>query len=711
MDGGQFAKLLFSAKPAILNSNLAMPYLIILLVYFLFTGLLIEPVLENLFGFKRSWRSVILASFLSFTFTGFISGIFVIFYKLNLTVIGATLALNLALIFVLRRLVKIPDEIMIDLPDTAVEMTGPTAAWWGVILYLVLAGYGFLMLYASSSSGNIATPWQTIDPLYIYVFAFSTFLVCWLIFSKLPTGVVFFLLIIHGALLHSYLPLTHTLFYGADQWRHVAVESRILAGQPLVPPQLSTPSATLENKLTLTNGLSVSTFAYSGFWGISALIARVTHIDLIILNKWLVPILWAFVLPATLFEIAVALGWRERVGLFLIWLGFLPFTWQALGAMTLPASLGFLVWLLSVLFLLKRLDRRTGAQVPFLAIFGILSLLNYTLYLILFWLGWLLVEAVARLKIKNFVFKIFVALVLSLLIGLVLPEIELVTGYSQVPLQINWRHSFKTFVGNFTGWHLASGPQAGDIAMGNILFNQTPNSSFVANAFTLWRWWLPIFAVIFFALVLFGSFLSLKKLDKKQQWLFAFGSGLFLSYVISRYILTGENIFTRRLDASLAFFSLIFAVTALEQCNFFNLYQRYLAAPILVVFSVAIAASYSLGPDVETVSLNSFNAMKHVWSEEKTVATPCVISGTYSLLALEAISAKAIIGGGFPINQFFAQPELLALYRTFSGEPSEWDSALKLTGAKRCAFVGDPFPFDAPPAMEFGNVGVWWYPR
>ena len=689
----------------------------ILLVYFIFTGFLVEPLLVHLFHFKKTWRAGLVGLFLSFSFVGFLAGIFVVFYKLNLPAIGTILAVNIFFILALRRLVKIPVEITIDYPTVEAELTAPNSAWWGVILYLTLAGYGFYLLYGSRSGGNLVTPWQTIDHLYLYVFALATLLLGGLIFSRLSASAVLFFCIVHALLLHSYLPLTHELFYGADQWRHVAVEQRLVAERALESAKLSAPANTLEVKYRLTaSGLSVNALAYSSFWGATAFIARAAHVDLITLNKWLVPILWSLLLPLLLFEIGKTLGWSDRASLFLVWLSFLPFTWQAAGALTLPSSFGFLVWLLSVVLLLKRIQDPDRHQLPVLLVFGLLSFFGYSLYLILFWLGWVLAELIIRLKVKNISLRVSVIVGLALLVALVLPAVELVSHYSAFNPDLNWFHQVKQLVGNLSAWYLAAGPQAGDIATGNIIFNQLPLAAFVSNLFTVWRWWLVAFMLLFLAAAGFGFVVCLKKQNKEQQWLAAFGGALFLTYIGARYFLIGENIFTRRLDPVLALFLVIFFVVWLQRF-LFPLYEggakvgRFVASSLVFLLTVARTAAYSLGPDTGTVSASEYAAMRYVWEQGENNARRCVIADLYPLLALEAISSKDIVGGGFPINQYFSQPELVFLYRNFSASASDWQEALRLTGAKRCAFVGSFFSPGPVSVKQFGNVGVWWYPK
>ncbi|MFH2018897.1 MAG: hypothetical protein ABII98_02810, partial [bacterium] len=92
---------------------------------------------------------------------------------------------------------------------------------------------------------------------------------------------------------------------------------------------------------------------------------------------------------------------------------------------------------------------------------------------------------------------------------------------------------------------------------------------------------------------------------------------------------------------------------------------------------------------------------------------------TYPLLVLEAISAKKIIGGGFPINEYFAQPERMEIYAKMLEEPSvvQWKKAEYLTKADMCFLVVPKEKLIINDFVEryfkkfkiFGNIIVWEY--
>jgi hypothetical protein len=153
----------------------------------------------------------------------------------------------------------------------------------------------------------------------------------------------------------------------------------------------------------------------------------------------------------------------------------------------------------------------------------------------------------------------------------------------------------------------------------------------------------------------------------------------------------------------------------------YEVITKSVACGAIIVLSFAMSISYSLGPDTRAVSMDEFNAMEYVWYVEKeSLATPpCVIADTFPLLALEGISSKYIIGGGFPINQYFAQPEREALLQEMLKNPREeiWRQALDITKTNTCWLVVHTKDFHSNSffnqhqldVVEFGSVLAWKY--
>ena len=190
--------------------------------------------------------------------------------------------------------------------------------------------------------------------------------------------------------------------------------------------------------------------------------------------------------------------------------------------------------------------------------------------------------------------------------------------------------------------------------------------------------------------------------NKLNNFWIIFSVGIFGGYIVSRYFLSGENILARRLDATLAILFILPAV----YYGYNYLKNKAVIFIVVLVFSAAISTSYALGPDTHAVSVDEYDAMQYIWNREQGNKKVCVLANTYPLLALEQISSRQVVGGGFPINGSFAQPErvqLLALsflHPAFAAKQSAgW------VGSNNCYLVGG---YEAgAPLAKFGNIKVY----
>ena len=686
---------------------------LLLICYLVGTGKGASVVLSKFFNFShRAWRVKILGMFFSLSVLGLIS-------SLALNTVGFS-AFIISSVFFISGLIFVTFQIWAGgAKNNPAEMDNPgwevieevPQAKVGTLAFIILAAFGFYLLYSARAGMAISSPWQIVDPIYLTVFAAATLILGFLIFSNIKAKTILFLLFVLSLLLHSYLPLTHKLLYGADGWRHLAVESQLAQTDSLQVVSYA------QGSQSLVQFLNPGKYSYGALWGTTVILSRLLNLDLLWLNAWLAPILWSILLPILLFELGMSLNWGKKESLFFAWLGMLPFAWQAGGSFSLPSSLGFLWGLFLILLLVKSLKETRKEQKIILVIAGALSFFGYALYFILFWLAWLVLQT-SKIKHKLKMTAGFVATVLFI------PLLEIISGYSHFDRGVNFLTQIKQFIGNFTAYYLASGPRPHDIAVGNIIFNQTPAYAFVPNFLTSWPWWLFIFMLVFWALAVVGIWFSLKRGEHEHRWLAILSIGLTASYFISRYLLAGEQILSRRLEPVLALLFLTLVFVALKQIIFKNEFQlkyyKSIYGVILAVFifSVAITAGYSLGPDTYAVSESEYAAMNYVWQKEQTAVKPCVLADTYPLLALEAISAKKIVGGGWPINEYFAQPEkdkyFMALNKNFSLDL--WNETLAVAKADHCWFITDvslltknDFIYETMPldAKIFGKTIVW----
>ncbi|MFA7653749.1 MAG: hypothetical protein WCX97_01765 [Candidatus Magasanikbacteria bacterium] len=668
-----------------------------------------KNLLIKFFSLSDNGGTRVLGAFLVFIFLSWLSGIAVVFYKLTpVTIVLDFLVIGSVFIFweLWSKYAKnMTTAVPAEIKDSPFKLPN---VFWGVLVFLIFVGYGFYLLYHSQSGTSLISPWQTINPNYLWTFLGATFLLGLLIFSRLSAKTLLIFLTVYIFLLSSYLPLTHQLFYGADQWRHLATESRIMSGLPL---NAVSPVGVQPLFLTTAPG----NIFYSNFWGINIVLAQVLNVGLISLVKWLLPVLWAVVFPILIYQIGLAINFNKKESLFLVWLMALPFALQYAGALSIPNHFGLLVWLLLVLFTLKTTTSFRWEQVIILAVLGLLSVFGYGLYLLLFWLSALALVILRQSRripsmwsfpaIGGSAFggkgffpegvplgRLLRMTIVTLLLAVSIPAVELIVKYSSWPKQVDWFAQVKQLCGNFTGWYLATGPRSHDILTGNIFFNQVPLSAFVPNFLTQYPMWIFIFMIFVWVIILVGIISSFRSNQVVKNWLGVMFAGLLGSYIIGRYILVGQSIISRRLDGVLAILGVIMLVLGIKWlvgwCNQKKLSKRIGRAllPIFIfIISLAITASYSLGPDIRAMSTDEYNVIKYVFADQGK----CVIADTYPLLALEYLSQKQITGGGFPMGQDFSQPDRVALFNEMKNNPNYlvWSKARAIVNSNECYFI------------------------
>lgn len=647
--------------------------------------------LRQYFNISDSFRIRVLTIFLVLFVWGSIGGCVALVYKMSaLSLALATFLTGLFFGYLKLRASGDLDEKSEIEDETKQVVEQLPSSKVGVLLYLVLIVTGFYFLYQSKSNLYLATPWQTISPQFIGIFFGATLILGLLIFYRIKAGTILFLLILQAFLLHAYLPLSHELFYGADGWRHLATQSSWWQNGAIISPALSS------EPLGFWQRLDLGALAYAQFNTLSLLFQKLCQVDPIIFVRYFLPIIWSIILPIILFEIGRVFGLEKKASLFLVWLSAWPFALQVSGSFSLPVNLGILFWLIAIWLMMKNSEKTSDSGIIFLIILGILFTFTHTVFFVLFWLSFILINL---LKI-NFS-KISLALI-AIFTAAIMPMLELISHFSSINYKLDWWAQIKSLVSNFTGWYLAFGLRSSDISTGNVFFNQPPLSTLVMNWFITWRGWVVLLMLVFWLVWIFGIKKMLQTNSKLNNFWVVLSVGVFGSYVVSRYFLSGENIFARRLDATLAVLFILPAV----YFGYDYLKNKVVIFLTIFIFSAAITTSYTLGPDAQVVSVAEYKAMQYIWNREAGNKKVCVLADIYPLLALEQISARQVIGGGFPINSSFAQPERIKLFDLAKTNPeSAVLQAKKLLDSNNCYLVGDYSV--AWPMERFGNIKVY----
>lgn len=675
---------------------------LVMILFFWFSGENYQCILKERFGLTDSIRSKIFGIFLAVIIFSLIGGFLLVFWRFS----DLSIALSMLFSGYLGAFLS-PGENLV--PSDGKNENEPEETVFLVdkkiylIIYAGLVIFSFVVLALSRSNNAWLTPWQILPDYYIYLYFITVLLSGAIIFSHHKKSIILLVLVLQFILAFSYLPLTTQYFWGADGWRHSGVINNLADNEVLVVENFSQNPNWLEK-------INPGIFSYSQFWFLSAVIAGPLQAGSINTLAWLLVILAGIMIPLLLYEIGRALKFDQRTSLFLSWLGLFPFAFQAVGGFSLPSNLGFLFFLFFILLIIRRsLEKKPDQFLLLLIILG-LSCFGYALYLILMLIGFVVVELLLYLRSIDFKIKWhWLAVIMVGIIFLIIPILEFSSGQAYRNENLKLGEQLTQAGGNLFGYYLASGPRPHTIETGNIFFNQMPIFGFVVNGLTVWRWWLILFMTVFFIGVFFGLRRFFMDEDVGKKSLAVMGVAWWLNYIILRYLFLGEHILTRRMDAVLAFFALIFFIAVIK-----FVWQKSVAGSMILIlfFTVGITASYSFGPYSRSMSELEYLSAEFIWTEVKNDDNYCVLADTYPLLALEAISSKKIIGGGFPIDQNFAQAELGHLYNSLkkSGYEDNWLKAKEITGADHCYLL---MMYDEDyilePIAQFGRLAVYRY--
>lgn len=655
--------------------------IIFLSLFFVLTNNGYKEGLVKFFTFSNNARANLVACFLNFIILSWGWGILIIFWRLNnetfLIPFFLSILISWGLSFWTKKskenevVEKAKVEVVTEMPKNHLH----------IVFFFLIWFAGLYALKSAIDTTGAITPWEIVSKNYIYLIFLLFIILFGLVLARFKTGLLLFLTILLAFLFSSLLPFTSKYIYGADGWRHIASENQILSGEKFEPIVYSVREESLIQKI------NPGRFSYAQFWGASTGLSKTLNIDLINFTCWFLPVLWSLFFVLFIFELGVALGLTETQGLLLALLGFWPFALQSIGFFSLPVSLGFLTFLFLLLLWVKKKKNPRKEQLFILISLGALSIFGYLLYFLIFWLIFItsgFLSLVERFSSK--ILNVLASFLVFVLATIFIPVLEIFSGYSNWSLRWpHWWDGIKQFLGNISAFYLASGPREHSIDTGNIFFYQTPSYAFWPNGLTIWRYWLVFFMFLVVVSLVVGLIKFLKSRETVYRVWALVSTGLFSGYLISRYFLSGENILARRLDASLALFFLVIIFFSTRK-----LWQRKKLAIVLVLLCAAvISTSYSLGPVSRAVSEDEYLAANYALENISDMNNSCVVGDTYPLLVLEALSGKKIVGGGFPIDEYFAQPDLVNIYQGFLNNQNIYyfNEAKKISGANHCIFI------------------------
>lgn len=671
--------------------------------YILFVGAWWQKIFRNIFNMKENDSITKAFSFFAvFLLLSFGSSIFVVWDKITPQIIFIVYATVALLSFVLYFFAEkhrnyLPEGLNVWRFKQGFSKDFFIKNYFFLIpVYVILWCIGIFLLWQSSNSEVLNSPWQGIDRLYLPIFFLLTTMLFIIVFSRHKVKQVLFCILMHSVLLHLYLPISHVLPWGGDVWRHIAIEQKLTDGEYYLPV-LAGPEAKWREviKIDLPEALIIpNKYLYGQLWGSSVLLSQTLQVDLLSINKWLLPILWSILLPLILFRMGKILfgSWRSALIMAVFPSIFFPF--QVLGAISLPVSLGYLSFFFVLMLWLQYLRDGSVWQRYIAVIFALLMAFGYTLHFIFIWLIFLLSYLYKKISSLNVNFKNKLLYLLAFAGVLFFPLFELLNKTSRLPAQFDFISQMKQFVGQFTGWYFASEIRPHDILSGNIIFNHTPSFAFVSSFFMDWRWPIMPVMILIYLLACYALFFD-KRNNAQTPWMILklFSLAVIGGYIIGWFVLEGDRSFIRRFDAMFAFCILVFllyGLSAILKKKAFHAYGRIILLSLCFGLGWLSSVVYASGPDMRVVGQNEYDAAYYVYQKIGNGETNhCVLADTWVLLALESLSGQKIVGGGFPIDYQFAQDERQAFYKEIQSGKND-DILLRMhktTNSNKCFII------------------------
>jgi hypothetical protein len=691
-------------------------------VFFCITGYYWRETLHKVFGLNKQWLlTKVYAVFSSFLLLTLVGSIYIVWYQFSQKEIiwtyGIAAFLSYAISFVAKQFKKQRD-IKVRTTYTPYFSKQPLFL---IVYFAIWFVATIALIIFEPSTASVWSPWQALPQWYLYTFFVLTLLLGIIVSSKHKTKVVLTLIVFHSILLHAYLPISHQLPLGGDVWRVMAVEQTLADGKPILPVLFGDNVKKREVLgMNIPEAILIpNKYAYGHLWSASVILHKTLGIGLQNINIWLIPILWALAMPFIFFRLGTLLFKSRRTGLIFTWLTFLVFPLQALGSLTLPVSLGYLTFFFALTLLLQYQRDRAMSQRIFLYILTVFMLFSYTLHFLLI-LGLLVVVEIYHLFDTHNIAKRMVGVgkrkryILSglslVLATLIIPATEMIAHISSFGSLSFSR--LTQMLGQFSGWFFASMIRPHDILSGNILFNHTPDYAFTSSLFMNFRWQMVLGSVIVILFSLFALGRIYYK-QKRNDWrLISFLSACAIGgYIFGWFVLEGDRLFTRRLDALLAVvFILLFLYTAYSIRDIIGKY----VVPGTMLLALLFASwfgttSFASGPDIRSMSLSEFTLGAHINEQLSLSEKTCVLADTWTLLAVESASSGRVVGGGFPIDYQFGQQARVELLAAFEHHPEETLATLVNMFGETTCFVAIKKPGEesyANLAEILGDYGV-----
>lgn len=678
----------------------------------------VDPALKTLFGFIF-WIYAL----------AFYGAIFIVFFKLTATAIALIFPLFPLLVFFGSRGVS-GNTIQVSASgNNSINLARPRNRFIYFVRVILPALFivAFVILAWSRTDKYILSPWEVIPKLFLVLVFVISFLVFIHIFNRARVYLSLIFIVALSILIHSYLPAVYKNGYGGDKWRHLAIERSISSGHTISPSLLDKPLAFTELgpikvPTVLITGNKTS---YANQWAITVILGKLFASNVFWIDHILVFILWSVFIPLIFYQIGLFLRPGDKTFALLLSAATLLFyILQVNGSTTVPFSFGhiFFAFCLMVLIGLAKFRVRRAGYI--ILILTMMLYLNYVLTFVL----WALLLAVLsiqlglnKLKLIRYSWVRLAAILLMIcLVAVSVTALDTAYGkifklnYGSRPDSVNLPyigHTVKEWVNSYFGTNLLIAPNQ---ASGE--FNISPHGIYPSNN--------P--QVLFFSnfaiavLLLVGLFFN--RGNTINRVLMVFIGGIFIVLYVNTYFFqNGPRPLSNRIILDFYLFSLPAIALGIKKVHSSVFRDSFVGTQVIsTILATFLVINYSIAPSEPMVTVSEVKAMESVYqemSQQTGYEHVCVISDTWPLLAMQAVSANSIIGGGFPMYADFAQPERVEIQKGLFEKPelSYLQRAFDITGAKTCYLATEqrwtsdlrPLTKLMGPYRQVGNVSIF----
>jgi hypothetical protein len=553
------------------------------------------------------------------------------------------------------------------------------------ILYFLFSIFYLLCLYflfRARTGEFIISPWQKINPIYQIFYFLLLILLFLIIFLEKSIKKILIFLILFSFLSHAYIPIVYKIGLGVDTFLHLGKERRLMAFQMIQPTlfdlknfgPFKVPACLIPS----------SKSSYASTWGLTIALSWLTSLDIFLIDKYLIFFLWSIFLSIFVYKIGLVIFNQQKKAAFLIYSLFLVYPFQVDGAITLPKSFNFLIFIFFLYLVLEYL-KKPQKPLNYLIFFLFFSFyFNYLVYFVLSFETFIILMFIKKFPFwsKKRCFSFIFFFIFFLINFCLLDRISGFSIFHSKPLKI-FENLLPSLIKFLNLW------KSGEFIyflIGDEVFSKYLPFGLKWNIF-----FMPIFLI----LLIFGLYLNRNKFfnDKVYFFLFLFLIFLFSNLYISKSFMWGLRIFVKRISTFFVFLNLIFFVEALfyliEKIGKRNILKFLFLGLILSFFGLT---TYTSGPKLEAITENEYKVAKFIQQDYKNYFKEknfCILAHGRQNLIIEALTGEIQNGGFSCPPPTCEQEERIRLLASMISNPRKkhLEEAMKITKSKACYFI------------------------